>query len=148
MKKLVREILLILAGIVLCFMLIALGGWVTLNYTTLGNWSVANAQKGSFLTEEETIEMFGETRESIFENHLRISTYLMLPSVAIVVGAFAGIFMQGFVWLKALVILAPLHIFNLDNFFLLTLYALLAIATGFIFFRFVRRRPVITFFSR
>jgi biotin transporter BioY len=148
MKKLIREILVVLAGFVLCSMLIAFCGWITFNYTTFGKWTAANAQTGRFLTEEETLETFGETPEQIFENHLRISTYFMLPLVAIVVGAFAGIFMQGFVWLKALITLVPLHIFNLDNLFFLITYAMLAIGTSFFFFRLVRQRPAIAFFSR
>jgi len=148
MKALLREISLILAGLAICCLAIVLVGWFELNYTEQGRWSQAAAQKGRFLTPSETLEKFGKGPEAIFADSLRRTTYITLPLVALVVGSFSGLVMRGFVWLKTLVSLTPLHFFNLDDPILLAAYSALAITAGFLLSRFLVKRASTEYWGR
>lgn len=148
MRKLFKEILLVLAGLILCVLSIAFVGWFTFHYTEFGRFSMASAQKGEFLTYEEAQQMFGKDPMEIFDNHLKLSTFIFLPLVAVVVGVFCGLTMNKLVWVKTLISLAPLHFFNLDHPLTLISYALLALFVGLLCSRFLIGRALSEYFKR
>jgi hypothetical protein len=84
-----RRILVTVGGILLSAILLGVGGWLTLNFTSLGRLlpQFAELEKDSL---PSASGLNGEDLFDALEQGLQIFRFVILPSIAILVGVFVG----------------------------------------------------------
>jgi hypothetical protein len=108
-----KNLLVILLGVLLSFLLLSIGVFVTMRTTTEGRMSRELAPRASTTTSEQLAheaEKYGDPFKLMTQT-LRIYEFAVLPCVAILVGLFVGAIAKGNVPGVSAVALLPLVIF-------------------------------------
>lgn len=123
----IRNITIVVSGIVLSFLLLMICGWIMLQLTPLGH---------NLTSYGEAWYEHGDPFE-LMRGTMSIINLLILPLIAVVIGVFVGFLAHTNAWQLALLSLAPLLIlfltsgsWSVSDFGLVAVYLLLAAASS------------------
>ena len=102
----IKIISVVLVAIFLSFLLFALGGWIAKEFTAFGKYASASAAKGQLLDYEETVKEYGDPFE-MMRKALMFTNFVIYPCLALLVGAFVGLFTPNHAWKVGFLSLVP-----------------------------------------
>ncbi len=85
-----RNIIVVISGIILSFLLFVLGCWFALKFTTFGKISTESAALGRWMEYKDIVAKYGSPFKAM-ENVFRIVRYCIFPSVSILTGIYVGL---------------------------------------------------------
>ncbi|MDQ3684984.1 MAG: hypothetical protein M3430_05210 [Acidobacteriota bacterium] len=131
----------VLGGVVLSFVLLTVGIWAFLQTSAQGEWLRESAERGRMPEYQETVEKYGDPFDMMTRG-VRVMQFVLLPSVALLVGAFVGLLARDVVWQMAAISLVPLLVLVLfasawewDGFALSGVYIALCCAASLLLHR-------------